>query len=134
MSAPLAFNIDIAAERLGVKRRWLQDWLRSHPQDVYGVPFYRLAGKTKLFTQSDLHRILGALPTPRLVPPCSSSIRRGQVTRRGRFAANTSESVLSEALALASGKLPPISSPSGKKKSNAAPMPGQKTLPSPVQL
>jgi hypothetical protein len=64
LSEAVAFNIDIAAERLGVKRRWLQDWLRGHPHDKYGKAFYRLAGKTKLFTAGDLDRILESLPQP----------------------------------------------------------------------
>ncbi len=75
ISCQLAFTLDIAAERLGLKRRWLQDWLRSHPCDERGLAFYRLAGKSKLFTEGDLNRILAALPQPEPIP-CPSSTRR----------------------------------------------------------
>jgi hypothetical protein len=46
----LVYNMDGAAERLHKSRRWLQDWLRDHPADERGVPFYSPLGRTKTFT------------------------------------------------------------------------------------
>jgi hypothetical protein len=74
----LAMNLTQAAAELGVKRRWLMEWLRGRPCDRGGVPFYRIAGKEKLFTESDLKRILAALPQP-------EPIRRGPFS--GQFGA-----------------------------------------------
>jgi DNA-binding NtrC family response regulator len=39
--ARLVYNMDGAAERLGVSRRTLQDWLKAHPVDGRGEPFPR---------------------------------------------------------------------------------------------
>jgi hypothetical protein len=64
----LFFPLDIAAQRLGVTKRWLMEWLRVHPCDDLGRPFYRKAGRTKLFTDSDVRRIYEALPTPAPAP------------------------------------------------------------------
>src|SRR6266849_9603572 len=123
---PLAFPLDVAAERLGLKRRWLQDWLREHPCDVHGIAFYRSAGKAKLFTETDLVRILATLPQPEALP-CSSSTRHVKAARTGASAANTSESTLSAALALATAKSPSEFSPSGRAKSNVVHMPDRPT-------
>ena len=57
---PLTYNIKDAAERLGVSRRWLREFLREHPADKAGVPFYVPIGNRKRFTESDLERILEA--------------------------------------------------------------------------
>jgi hypothetical protein len=60
-----AFNLDQVVERLGLKRRFLADWLRAHPWDDNGRPYYsRKAGKVKLFTEDDIRRIFEALPQP----------------------------------------------------------------------
>lgn len=73
------------AKRLHKSERWLRDWLSRHPQDVHGRPFYRLAGRTKLFTSADVARILEALPCPqaRPAPPGQESVlvRPGIVPR-----------------------------------------------------
>ena len=57
---PLTYNIKDAAERLGVSRRWLREFLREHPTDKAGVPFYVPIGNRKRFTERDLERILEA--------------------------------------------------------------------------
>src|SRR5690242_1819861 len=41
------YTMDAAAERLHKSRRWLQDWLRDHPVDSLGQPFYSPLGRTK---------------------------------------------------------------------------------------
>ena len=55
---PLTYNIKDAAERLGVSKWWLQKFLRQHPVDKAGVPFYVPIGTRKRFTELDLERIL----------------------------------------------------------------------------
>jgi hypothetical protein len=57
------------AARLRKSRRWLDDYLKSHP-------YYRLAGRTKVFTEGDISRLIEALPCP------SGSKRRAKVSRR----------------------------------------------------
>ena len=54
----LTYNIKDAAERLGVSKWWLQKFLRQHPVDKAGVPFYVPIGNRKRFTELDLERIL----------------------------------------------------------------------------
>jgi hypothetical protein len=36
-----------AARDLRKGERWLRDWLKRHPYDQKGEPYYRLAGRTK---------------------------------------------------------------------------------------
>lgn len=55
---PLTYTIKDAAERLGVSKRWLQKFLRKHPADKDGVPFYVPFGNRKRLTERDLERIL----------------------------------------------------------------------------
>jgi len=43
-----------AARELRKSERWLRDWLKQHPRDDKDEPFYRLAGRTKLFTDRDI--------------------------------------------------------------------------------
>ena len=57
MSDCVSFPLETAADQLGVNRRTLIEWLRAHPRDANGQPFYRCAGRTKLFTDSDVRRI-----------------------------------------------------------------------------
>lgn len=57
-AVPLTYDIKDAAERLGVSKRWLQKFLRQHPVDTAGVPFYIPIGNRKRFTERDLERIL----------------------------------------------------------------------------
>src|SRR5437899_577584 len=92
MTKPLAMSLDTVAARLDIGRRWLLEWLWRNPADANGTPYYRKAGRTKLFTETDVARILAALPAPE-APRCpSSSSRRGHPTRTMRSAAATSTS------------------------------------------
>lgn len=54
----LTHSIKDAAGRLGVSKRWLQQFLREHPADKDGVPFYVPFGNRKRLTERDLERIL----------------------------------------------------------------------------
>ena len=55
---PLTYNVKDAAQRLGVSKRWLREFLREHPADKAGIPFYVPFGNRKRFTERDLERIL----------------------------------------------------------------------------
>lgn len=59
MSARL--SLDQAAAELGKTPRWLREWLRAHPADKFGEPYYMPAGRDKLFHPSDVDRIDSAL-------------------------------------------------------------------------
>ena len=77
------------AERLHKSRRWLQSFLRDHP-------YYRLAGRSKVFTEADITKLVESLPCP------SNSYRPVKASRRtSRSAAHTLKSTLTEALELA---------------------------------
>src|SRR5215510_16202038 len=56
----LTYNSKDAALRLGVSRQWLRKFLRKHPADEAGTPFYVPIGNRKRFTERDLERILEA--------------------------------------------------------------------------
>jgi len=136
-----AFNLTTVAVRLDVTRRFLVDWLRRHPWDKFGQPYYSaIAGKKKLFIEADIARIFAALPKPpsrrpQEAQPCpSSSVRPIATTQRIGSAARTSGSVLTEALALARKKSQRKSLPSGRQTSNVVPMRGRKTRLSPPPL
>src|SRR6185295_6170471 len=80
------------SKRLHKSPRWLQDFLRRNPWGRDGRPFFRLAGRTKLFTDADILRILEALPCP------SNSFPRARVRRRsGTYEAPTSDNLWIEA-------------------------------------
>jgi hypothetical protein len=73
-------TIDEAAAVLRNGPRWLTDWLRSHPVDRHGEPFYHLAGRTKLFTDRDIDRIRENLPCP---SPFARRDRRNRQAKPG---------------------------------------------------
>jgi len=60
-SASPFLTMDDTASRLHKSRRWLQDWLRNHPVDRNGEPFYTPLGRTKTFDERDIQRIRDAL-------------------------------------------------------------------------
>lgn len=121
MIYPLAVPLERAAEVLGVGRRWLLEWLWKNPCDQNGTPFYRKAGRTKLFTELDIARILAALPTPE-VPFCpSSSSRRAGATRTMQSGGPTSGSDYIEARELLRKLSQQNSCENGNKTSKVVP-------------
>jgi hypothetical protein len=53
-------TLNETAKVFGKSRRWLQKWLRDHPVDSKGKPFYSQVGRTKWFRRNDIDRILDA--------------------------------------------------------------------------
>ena len=103
---------EVAAE-LRVKKRWLTDFLRAHPRDEYGEPFFRLAGRVKLFTESDVSRVYKALPCP-----SSSSNPAKAKARTTRSGDPTLASLLTRAAALTNDPSLAPSSQGSNKPSN----------------
>src|SRR6516162_9186832 len=87
------YTIKEAAETMHKKRRWLQDWLRRHPADADGNPYYARYGRTKVLNDNDLARIQAAVREEercRLSSLSPVRARRRTITRVER----TSESTL----------------------------------------
>ena len=64
MTEPPYMTLAEAASKLRKSPRWLWDWLDKNPRDGFDRPFYRLAGRTRLFSEGDVARIFEALPCP----------------------------------------------------------------------
>src|SRR5215471_440302 len=130
-----AYNLDQVAERLGLKRRYLADWLRAH-RDQEGKPYYsRQAGKTKLFTDADVVRIFDALPQAGGTP-CSISRHRKANTVRTAYAAPSSTSESTSALAYATELLHKRNSNTLRRRSpaNVIPLPRGRPLRPPLKV
>jgi hypothetical protein len=82
------FTLEQVAAELHKTKAWLQEWLSRHPYDANGTPFYRKAGRTKLFRRSDIDRIYASLEAPCPLPLS----RPGRAIRTGRSVAATSMS------------------------------------------
>ena len=105
------FTVDDVAQRLHKSRRWLQNFLR-------GRPIGRLAGRTRLFTDSDVALLVQELPGP------SSFGRRARVKRHASTSgAPISASTLKRALALAGEKSRNSSSARNESRSNVVQLP-----------
>lgn len=75
-----ALTLDEAAETLRKTSRWLMEWLRKHPKDKVGEPYFTPVGRDKIFHQTDISRIEIALREG--VKCRSSSGRRVPAKRR----------------------------------------------------
>jgi hypothetical protein len=60
---PRFYTEAAVAKCLHRERRWLLEWLREHPTDVHGRPFYAILGRSKRFTGDDVMRLLDAILT-----------------------------------------------------------------------
>src|SRR3954463_1952402 len=108
MGTPPLYTIEEVAARFRVSRRSFQAHIRQNP-------FYRVLGRKKLFTEADIARLYEALPCP------SNSKDRVRGRRPTTVSgAATSESMLTEALALLTEKQPTVSATAGSTKSSAA--------------
>src|SRR5258708_40026478 len=76
------------ADKMRVSRRWLQGFVKANP-------FYRTAGRKKLFSDSDIRRLMDALPCP-----CDSPRPATASRQTGRSAERISEQPLIELRAL----------------------------------
>jgi hypothetical protein len=112
-----ALTLDEAAAELRKSARWLLEWLRKHPTDKAGEPYYTPVGRDKIFHQADIARIEGALRGE--LKCLSNSGRRAPVRRRTTKSGERSEdqrvhSALKRAAELLSD--PTLSNSSSKSK------------------
>ena len=114
-----ALTLNEAAETLRKTRRWLMEWLRKHPADGDGEPYYTPAGRDKIFHQTDIARIERALREG--IKCRSSSGRRAPVKRRIlKSADHTSDAMWRLAAELTND--PSLSSKSNGSKSASSSM------------
>src|SRR5262245_15396033 len=117
MTDDRGMDMNEAAERIGISRRLLQDWLRGHPMDAQGEPFYSPFGRRKTFTDSDIDRIRAAAKRDlacRSLSASSEEVRR----RTTPSAAPTSESTLKQLRALLTKSSPARSCATSSPPSN----------------
>src|SRR6266404_2635293 len=108
-----ARTVDEAAAELRKPKRWLLEWLREHPWDKDGEPYYTPVGRNKIFHETDIARIELAL---RGEMKCrSNSGRRAPAKRRTtKYEGPTSESAWKLAAELTND--PSLSSSSARSK------------------
>ena len=99
-------TMDETAGKLRISRRYLQDLIQAHP-------YYRTAGRKKLFADEDINRLIEAMSCRG-----NSSRRKKAVRANGTSGAPTSASDYNTALELASGRRPSAFSPLGESKPN----------------
>src|SRR4051812_45184364 len=83
------YTIDEVAQRFRVSRRTMQDLVRLYP-------FYRLAGRRKLFSEADIGKLYEALP-------CPSKSSAGTEALTGTSGAPSEASLWTRAQALTTG-------------------------------
>lgn len=69
------------AGKLRVEPLWLTRWLRRHPRDSQGEPFFRRAGRTKLFTEKTADAISCVIHGRPINPP--EPPKPAKITRKG---------------------------------------------------
>ena len=87
----MRYTLEEAANELRKTRRWLNEWLRAHPVDSEGEPFFTPVGRDKILRSTDITRIELALREE--LKRRSSSGRRVRAKRQTtKSADHTSES------------------------------------------
>lgn len=94
------YTMNEAAKELRISRRYFQDWLRDHPLDANGRPFYARLGRKYTFDENDLHRIREAAREEDRLRLARFAPKRTRLQAVVRSAQRTSEDSLAEALAL----------------------------------
>jgi hypothetical protein len=79
MTDPL-LTLDDVAKIIHKSRRWLREWLRDNPRDAYDRPLYVMAGRTMLFTDQHVKRLLESLPCRSRSPLPATSGRRTSIS------------------------------------------------------
>jgi hypothetical protein len=98
--------MDEAATKLRISRRWLQDFIREHP-------YYRTAGRKKLFADEDIARLIEAMPCP------GNSLSHARTKRHtGTSGGRTSALLWTKAQELLTAPRPSASSRRGERKPN----------------
>jgi hypothetical protein len=54
------FTMAEAATELRKSTRWLREWLAGNPEDIFGRPYCSKLGRTKVFREANITRILDA--------------------------------------------------------------------------
>ena len=79
MTPPTLYTIADVAKHLGKSVRWLQDFVRHNPSG-------RMVGRSRIFTEGDLAKLIDGLPrdqgSPALVR--AKNQKRSVATRRGK--------------------------------------------------
>jgi hypothetical protein len=88
-------SLDEVAQQLGKSPRWLRKWLRDHPRDQEGRPLFGAAGRTMVFSDRHVERLLEALPCPSKSSPPATRKRETYMS-----GGTISESLLTKAAAL----------------------------------
>jgi len=114
-AGPHFYILKEVASALRKSERWLWDWLKKHPQDRDGRPFFRLAGRTKILTAEDITRLSEALLCHSPSGPRARAKRR--IMKSG---ARTSESLLNEARELLTRNSPSDNCARSSAQSSAA--------------
>jgi hypothetical protein len=60
----VVLTIDEVADLIHKSRRRLREWLRDHPRDAYDRPLFGKAGRTLLFTPTQVQCIVEFSPLP----------------------------------------------------------------------
>lgn len=95
----MRYTLDEVAKELRKTRRWLNEWLRAHPLDQFGEPFYTPIGRDKIFRLEDIDRIDLAL-RGELKCRCTSGRRVKAKRRTLKSAGHTEESAWKQAAEL----------------------------------
>jgi hypothetical protein len=107
----MRYTLEEAAKELRKTRRWLNEWLRAHPVDEQGIPFYTPVGRDKILLPSDITRIEAAL---------RGELCRSISGRRVRAERRTTKSGAATLELQSRGAAAPQNDPSLSSRSNAS--------------